>query len=158
MSSLRLCSSPSGKYFMFHSCTQPPQSPCMLEPWNLRGLFYSCHGRTGVLHNCLSSRHSAISVGQCWFSSGLCTSELWSVRDAVDAFWLWEWLWAELFQILKDVAEVLHSIPQQIWKTQQWPQDWKKFPFQSQRRVMPKNVQTTVKLHSLFFFFFSGVM
>ena len=33
---------------------------------------------------------------------------------------------AELFQILKDAAvKVLHSICQQIWKTQQWPQDWK---------------------------------
>ena len=32
----------------------------------------------------------------------------------------------ELFQILKDSAvKVLHSICQQIWKTQQWPQDWK---------------------------------
>ena len=32
---------------------------------------------------------------------------------------------AELFQILKDDAvEVLHSVCQQIWKTQQWPQDW----------------------------------
>ena len=32
----------------------------------------------------------------------------------------------ELFQILKDDAvKVLHSIQQQIWKTQQWPQDWK---------------------------------
>ena len=35
-------------------------------------------------------------------------------------------LLAELFQILKDDAiEVLHSICQQIWKTQQWPKDWK---------------------------------
>ena len=34
----------------------------------------------------------------------------------------------ELFQILKDDAvKVLHSICQQIWKTQQWPQDWKSF-------------------------------
>ena len=33
----------------------------------------------------------------------------------------------ELFQILKDNAvKVLHSICQQIWKTQQWPQDWKR--------------------------------
>ena len=33
----------------------------------------------------------------------------------------------ELFQILKDNAvKVLHSINQQIWKTQQWPQDWKR--------------------------------
>ena len=32
----------------------------------------------------------------------------------------------ELFQILYDVVKVLHSIGQQIWKTQQWPQDWKR--------------------------------
>ena len=37
---------------------------------------------------------------------------------------------AELFHILKDDAvKVLHSICQQIWKTQQWPQDWKKSAF-----------------------------
>ena len=36
---------------------------------------------------------------------------------------------AELFQILKDAAKVLHSICQQIWKTQQWPQDWKRSVF-----------------------------
>ena len=37
---------------------------------------------------------------------------------------------AELFQILKDDAvKVLHSICQQIWKTQQWPQDWKRSVF-----------------------------
>ena len=36
----------------------------------------------------------------------------------------------ELFQILKDDAvKVLHSIFQQIWKTQQWPQDWKRSVF-----------------------------
>ena len=36
----------------------------------------------------------------------------------------------ELFQILKDGAvKVLHSICQQIWKTQQWPQDWKRSVF-----------------------------
>ena len=34
---------------------------------------------------------------------------------------------AELFKILKgDAVKVLHSVCQQIWKTQQWPQDWKK--------------------------------
>ena len=39
---------------------------------------------------------------------------------------------AELFQILKDEAvKVLHSICQQIWKTQQWPQDWKRSVFTS---------------------------
>uniref|UniRef100_A0AAA9T1Y9 Spermidine/spermine N1-acetyltransferase family member 2 n=1 Tax=Bos taurus TaxID=9913 RepID=A0AAA9T1Y9_BOVIN len=46
----------------------------------------------------------------------------------------------ELFQILKDDAvKVLHSICQQIWKTQQWP---------SPRKSMPKNVQTTAQLYS----------
>ena len=56
----------------------------------------------------------------------------------------------ELFQILKDDAvKVPHSICQQIWKTQQWPQDWKgQFSFQSQRKVMPKNAQTTTQFHS----------
>ena len=56
----------------------------------------------------------------------------------------------ELFQILKeDAVKVLHSICQQIWKTQQWPQDWKgQFSFQSQRKAMPKNAQTTTQLHS----------
>ena len=45
----------------------------------------------------------------------------------------------ELFQILKDDAgKLLHSIFQQSWKTQQWPQDWKSFQFQ--RRAMTKNV------------------
>ena len=55
----------------------------------------------------------------------------------------------ELFQILKDDAvKVLHSICQQIWKTQQWPQDWKgQFSFQFQRKAMPKNAQTTAQLH-----------
>jgi len=56
----------------------------------------------------------------------------------------------ELFQILKDDAvKVLHSICQQIWKAQQWPEDWKgQFSFQSQRKAMPKNAQTTAQLHS----------
>ena len=37
---------------------------------------------------------------------------------------------AELFQILKgDVVEMLHSIYQQIWKTQQWPQNWERSVF-----------------------------
>ena len=38
----------------------------------------------------------------------------------------------ELFQILKeDAVKVLYSIGQQIWKTRQWPQDWKKVSFHS---------------------------
>ena len=55
---------------------------------------------------------------------------------------------AELFKIPKDDAViVVHSICQQIWKTQQWPQDWKsQFSFQSQRRAMPKNVKIMIQL------------
>ena len=56
----------------------------------------------------------------------------------------------ELFQILKeDAVKVLHSICQQIWKlssghiTEKGP-----FSFQSQRKAMPKNAQTTAQLHS----------
>ena len=57
---------------------------------------------------------------------------------------------AEPFQILKDDAvKVLHSICQQIWKMQQWPQTGKgQSSFQSQREAMPKNVQTTTQWHS----------
>ena len=56
----------------------------------------------------------------------------------------------ELFQTLKDdTVKVLHSICQQIWKTQQWPQVGKgQFSFQSERKAMPKNPQTTAQLHS----------
>ena len=51
----------------------------------------------------------------------------------------------EVFQILNnDAVKVLHSICQQIWKTQQWPQDWKRPVF----IPIPKNAQTTTHLHS----------
>ena len=56
---------------------------------------------------------------------------------------------AELFQIKDDVMKVLHSICQQIWKTQQWSQDWKRpVSFQSQRKATPENVQIIAQLHS----------
>ena len=56
----------------------------------------------------------------------------------------------KLFQNLKDDAvRVLHSICQQIWKTQQWPQDWKRSVFiPVPKKAMPKNAQTTAQLHS----------
>ena len=56
----------------------------------------------------------------------------------------------ELFQTGKDDAlNLLHSICQQIWKTQQWPQTGNgQLSFQSQRKEMPKNAQTTTQLHS----------
>ena len=51
----------------------------------------------------------------------------------------------ELSQILQDGAvKVLHSICQQIWKTQQWPQDWKRSVFHSNPKE--KQCQKTLKL------------
>ena len=56
----------------------------------------------------------------------------------------------ELFQILKDDAvKVLHSICQQIRKIRSGHRTGKgQFSFQSQRKAMPKNAQTTAQLHS----------
>ena len=56
----------------------------------------------------------------------------------------------ELFQILKDDSvKALHSIWQQIWKLSSGHRARKsQFSFQSQRKAMPKNVQTTAQLHS----------
>ena len=55
----------------------------------------------------------------------------------------------ELFQVLKDDAvKVLYSICQQIWKTQQWPQDWKRsvfIPIPMKRNV---NARSTAQFHS----------
>ena len=52
----------------------------------------------------------------------------------------------ELFQTLKDDAmKVLHTICQQIWKTQQWPQDQKKSIFIPIPKTVPKDVQTIVQ-------------
>ena len=60
---------------------------------------------------------------------------------------------AELFQILKDDAiRLLHSTCQEIWKTQQRPQDGERSGFHSnpKERQMPKNVQITTQLHSFY--------
>ena len=56
----------------------------------------------------------------------------------------------EQFQFLKDDAvKVLHSILQHIWKTQQWPQDWKRSVFiPIPRKAVPNNAQSTAQLHS----------
>ena len=52
---------------------------------------------------------------------------------------------AELFQILRDDAvKVLHSICLQIWKSQQWPKDWKMSVF----IPIPKNAKIAIQLHS----------
>ena len=57
---------------------------------------------------------------------------------------------AELLLIPEDDAvKVLHSICQQTWKTQQWPQDWKKSVFiPVPTKGSAKSVQTTALLHS----------
>ena len=56
----------------------------------------------------------------------------------------------ELSRVLKDESvKVPHSICQQIWKTQQWPRDWKRSVFiPIPKKGMPKNTQTTAQLHS----------
>ena len=57
---------------------------------------------------------------------------------------------AELFRSLKDDAiKVLHSLCQQMWRTQKWPQDWKRSVLISiPRRVVAKNVLTIRQSHS----------
>ena len=55
----------------------------------------------------------------------------------------------ELFQILKHCAvKVLHSICQQIWKTQQWPEDWKRCLHSIPKKGSAKECKTTLQLHS----------
>ena len=58
----------------------------------------------------------------------------------------------ELFQILKDDAmKVLHLICQQIWKTQQWPQDWKRsvfIPIQKKGKAKECSIYRTITLIS----------
>ena len=55
---------------------------------------------------------------------------------------------AELFQTLKyDAMKVLHSVCQQIWKSQLWPQAWKRL-VPIPKKGNAKNVQTTAQLHS----------
>ena len=57
---------------------------------------------------------------------------------------------AELFQVLKEeTVRVMHLICQQIWKTQQWPQAWKRSVFiPITKKGNGKDVQTTAQLHS----------
>ena len=89
-------------------------------------------------HRGITSTHVELDILECevrWALGNITTSKV-SGGDGIPV---------ELFQILKDTTvKGLHSICQQIWKTQQWPQDWKRSVFiPIQRKVMPKNVQTT---------------
>ena len=68
-----------------------------------------------------------------WFCNCLCNIldfASWSRKTYTFTIWFSDGIPVELFQILKDDAvKVLHSICQQIWKTQQWPQDWRRSVF-----------------------------
>ena len=78
----------------------------------------------GLLLSCFpfpNMTATSLSVCPCLVAIGSNTSNKASGGDGIPA---------ELFQFLKDDArKVLHSICQQIWKTQQWPQDWKRSVF-----------------------------
>ena len=57
----------------------------------------------------------------------------------------------ELFQILKDDAVKVLSICQQLWKTQQWPQDWKRFVFiLTPKKGNTKEYSHYIQLHSFY--------
>ena len=77
----------------------------------------------------------------------LMNEKLWMVGLSILSF---DSSWAIQSYFLEDDAvKVLHSICQQIWKTQQWSQLGKcQISFQSQRRAMPKNVQIIAQLNS----------
>ena len=75
----------------------------------------------------------------------------WALRStAVNKASAFDEIPAELFRSLKgDAIKILHSLCQQIWKTQLWPQDWKgQSSSQFPRRAEVKNVQTIGQLHS----------
>ena len=55
----------------------------------------------------------------------------------------------ELFKTKDDAVKMLHSMCQQIWKTQQWPQDCKRSVFIPIIKRNTKDIRTTTQLHSL---------
>ena len=89
----------------------------------------------------LGEHHGIEELGKKLKMANLDRDVVWSYPSAGDR------IPAELFQILKDDAvKVLHSLCQQIWKTQQWPQNWKRSVF----IPIPKkaNGKECSKLHS----------
>ena len=78
-----------------------------------------------------------ISWKNCWFAGSTSVKSTWICYKPIPA-------------LLKQLSKLGNiSQYQKIWKTQQWSQDWKsQFSFQSQRKAMPKNAQTTAQLHS----------
>ena len=99
----------------------------------LRSLLQNHSSRTSILQR---SIFFTVQLSQLYVTTG---------KTLVLTILIFDGIPVELFQILKDDAvKVLHSICQQIWKTQQWPQDWKR----SVSIPVPKNAQTTAQLHS----------
>ena len=97
---------------------------------------------TQIITKCDHSHHLELDILECevrWALGSITTNKA-SGGDGIPV---------ELFQILKDdAAKVLHSICQQIWKPSGHRTGKGQFSFQSQRKAMPKNAQTTAQLHS----------
>ena len=103
-----------------------------------------CRNKTGQLPDMLLGLVRVPNILECavkWALGSIITNE----ASGSDGFPV------ELFQILKgDAVKVLHSICQQIWKTQQWPQDWKRSVFITiPKKAMPKNAQTTAQFFKI---------
>ena len=94
----------------------------MVNRWEVKWKLYKkdlndLYNHSGVI------THLQPNILECQvkWALGSITTNKWSGGDGIPA---------ELFRILKDDAvKVLHSVCQQIWKTQQWPQDWKRSVF-----------------------------
>ena len=73
----------------------------------------------------------------------------WTSRNIITNKARYDGIPAELFKILKDAVQELHSLCQQIWKTQQWPQDWKRSDFiPIPKKGNAKQCSTIAQLHS----------
>ena len=91
----------------WQECTEELYKKDLYDPGNQNGV--TTHLQPNILE------------GKVKWALGIITTNKASGGDGIPA---------ELFQIIKDDAvKVLHSISQQIWKTHQWPQDWKRSVF-----------------------------
>ena len=102
--------------------TDPTEAEDIKERWQEYTELYKIYLHDPDNHNGMIT-HLELDIQECevkWALGSITTNKA-SGSDGIPV---------ELFQILKDDAvKVLHSICQQIWKTQQWPQDWKRSVF-----------------------------
>ena len=98
------------------------------------------HGVATLCHSCAITPTTPVSLVQLWALGSITTNKA-SGNDGIPV---------ELFQILKyDALKVLHSICQQIWETQQWPQGWKRSGFiPIPKKGNANECLTTTQLHS----------